>query len=73
MVRTIIESTNSNAAKRLQVMKFVWKVLAAKEFYIFMAIIVYTGLIQVHHRSDYWRKTWPYNFHFPGENVTEPL
>lgn len=37
-------------------MKLVWKVLTAKEFYIFMDIMVYTGVVQVHHRSDYWRK-----------------
>lgn len=54
VVRTIIDNTNSNTAKQVQAgMKFVWKALTAKEFYIFMAIIVYTGLVQVLHRSDY--------------------
>ncbi|XP_039503935.1 piggyBac transposable element-derived protein 4-like [Pimephales promelas] len=71
VVRTIIDNTNSNAAKRIKAgRKFVWKTLTTQEFYIFMAIILYTGLVQVHLRSDYWRKAWPYNFHFPSEKMS---
>lgn len=71
VVNRIIANTNANAAKRKQAgMTFKWEVLTAKDFYTFLAIILFTGLVTVHHRSDYWRKTWPYNFHFPGEKMS---
>uniref|UniRef100_A0A8C2ZV82 PiggyBac transposable element-derived protein domain-containing protein n=2 Tax=Cyclopterus lumpus TaxID=8103 RepID=A0A8C2ZV82_CYCLU len=50
-------------------MKFQWDVLTMKDFYTFLAIIIFTGLVSVHHRSDYWRKTWPYSFQFPGDSM----
>ncbi|XP_068572703.1 piggyBac transposable element-derived protein 4-like [Cebidichthys violaceus] len=31
---------------------------------------MFTGLVTVHHRSDYWRKRWPYNFRFPSDHMT---
>uniref|UniRef100_A0A3Q3A6G3 PiggyBac transposable element-derived protein domain-containing protein n=1 Tax=Kryptolebias marmoratus TaxID=37003 RepID=A0A3Q3A6G3_KRYMA len=49
--------------------KFVWKVLTVRDFYIFMAILIFSSLVSVHHRSDYWRKAWPYNFPFPGNKM----
>ena len=71
VVRTLIDNTNANAVRRLQAgMKFVWKVLTVNDFYIFMAIVIFSGLVKVHHRADYWRRQWPYNFHFPSENMT---
>ncbi|KAM6911587.1 piggyBac transposable element-derived protein 4-like [Lycodopsis pacificus] len=71
VVRKIIENTNANAAKRKKAgMKFSWDVLTVKDFYIFLSIIVFTGLVKVHQRTDYWRKKWPYNFQFPGDVMT---
>lgn len=71
VVNRLIQNTNANAAKRKQAgMSFKWEVLTAKDFYIFLAIILFTGLVTVHHRSDYWRKTWPYNFPFPSEKMS---
>uniref|UniRef100_A0A3Q2ZYM5 PiggyBac transposable element-derived protein domain-containing protein n=1 Tax=Kryptolebias marmoratus TaxID=37003 RepID=A0A3Q2ZYM5_KRYMA len=70
VVRTIIDNTNINAARRLRAgKKFVWKVLTVRDFYIFMAILFFSSLVSVHHRSDYWRKAWPYNFPFPGNKM----
>lgn len=51
-------------------MKFKWEVLTVKDFYVFLSIIIFTGLVTVHHRSDYWRKKWPYNFNFPSDSMT---
>ncbi|XP_026159321.1 piggyBac transposable element-derived protein 4-like [Mastacembelus armatus] len=71
VVRTIIRNTNANAAKRKQAgMKFKWETLTVKDFYTFLAVVIYTGLVTVHHRSDYWRKMWPYNFPFPSEKMS---
>uniref|UniRef100_A0A667YAH4 PiggyBac transposable element-derived protein domain-containing protein n=1 Tax=Myripristis murdjan TaxID=586833 RepID=A0A667YAH4_9TELE len=71
VVRTIIDNTNANAAKRLQAgKKYVWRPLMMPDFYTFMAIIIFSGLVSVHHRADYWKKKWPYNFSFPSDNMT---
>ncbi|KAM9857643.1 piggyBac transposable element-derived protein 4-like [Aulostomus maculatus] len=71
VVRTLIDNTNANAVKRLKAgQMFVWKKLTVKDFYIFMSIIIFSGLVKVHHRSDYWKREWPYNFHFPREKMT---
>ncbi|XP_071393737.1 piggyBac transposable element-derived protein 4-like [Centroberyx affinis] len=71
VVQSVIDNTNANAIKRLQAgRKLVWKVLTVRDFYIFMAIIIFSGLVSVHQRSDYWRREWPYNFRFPSEKMT---
>ena len=71
VVRTIITNTNANAAKRLKAgLKFVWKRLTVSDFYIFLSIIIFTGLVKVHDRGDYWRKEWPYHFRFPANTMS---
>jgi len=64
VVTTIIK--NTNAARRKQSgVKFKWDILNLKDFYIFLSIIVFTGLVTMHERADYWRSIWPYNLQFP--------
>uniref|UniRef100_A0A3Q2W9V5 Laccase domain-containing protein 1-like n=1 Tax=Haplochromis burtoni TaxID=8153 RepID=A0A3Q2W9V5_HAPBU len=71
VVQTIIQNTNANAARRKAAgVKFQWTDLTVKDFYVFLAIIVFTGLVSVHHRADYWKREWPYNFHFPQEYMS---
>ncbi|CAI5670452.1 unnamed protein product [Oreochromis niloticus] len=71
VVQTIIQNTNANAARRKAAgIKFQWTDLTVKDFYIFLAIIVFTGLVSIHHRADYWKREWPYNFHFPQEYMS---
>ncbi|KAL1005037.1 hypothetical protein UPYG_G00053720, partial [Umbra pygmaea] len=71
VLRTIIANTNRNAAKRLQSgLKFTWVPLTMKELYIFLAIVLYSGLVSVHDRGTYWRNDHPYNFRFPGDSMT---
>uniref|UniRef100_A0A672YBL4 PiggyBac transposable element-derived protein domain-containing protein n=2 Tax=Sphaeramia orbicularis TaxID=375764 RepID=A0A672YBL4_9TELE len=70
VVRKIIDNTNANAAKRKEAgLKFKWEALTMKDFYIFLAILIFTSLVTVHHGSDYWRKKWPYNFSFPSDHM----
>ncbi|CAB1323392.1 unnamed protein product [Coregonus sp. 'balchen'] len=42
-----------------------------RDFYIFLAILLYSGLVSVHERGTYWRKEWTYNFRFPGDTMTQ--
>nr|XP_020478401.1 piggyBac transposable element-derived protein 4-like [Monopterus albus] len=71
VVRKIVQNTNANAARRQAAgVVFKWTILTVKDFYTFLAIVIFTGLVTVHHRSDYWRKQWPYNFSFPREKMS---
>ncbi|XP_068580462.1 piggyBac transposable element-derived protein 5-like [Cebidichthys violaceus] len=71
VVQKIIDNTNANAAERRKAgKKFNWEVLTMEDFYTFLAIIIFTGFVTVHHMADYWRKIWPYNFQFPGNSMT---
>nr|XP_033932692.1 piggyBac transposable element-derived protein 4-like [Pseudochaenichthys georgianus] len=71
VVQRLVDNTNANALKRSQAgKKYVWKVLTVRDFYVFLAIIIFSGLVHVHHRSDYWRRKWPYNFQFPADRMS---
>ncbi|KAK5931501.1 hypothetical protein CesoFtcFv8_000216 [Champsocephalus esox] len=71
VVQRLVDNTNANALKRSQAgKKYVWKVLTVTDFYVFLAIIIFSGLVHVHHRSDYWRRKWPYNFQFPADRMS---
>ncbi|XP_033946331.1 squamous cell carcinoma antigen recognized by T-cells 3 isoform X1 [Pseudochaenichthys georgianus] len=71
VVHTLIENTNANALKRFQDgNKYVWKVLTVRDFYIFLTVVIFTGLVHVPHRSDYWSKKSPYDFPFPADKMS---
>ncbi|KAF3850836.1 hypothetical protein F7725_012608 [Dissostichus mawsoni] len=71
VVHTLIDNTNANALKRFQAgNKYVWQVLTVRDFYIFLTIVIFTGLVHVPHRSDYWRKESPYDFPFPADKMS---
>ncbi|XP_055006442.1 piggyBac transposable element-derived protein 4-like [Boleophthalmus pectinirostris] len=70
VVKTIIDNTNLNAQRRkLAGVKYAWEPLDIKDFYIFLAILVYTGLCGVPEQPDYWRKSFPYGNPFPGNTM----
>uniref|UniRef100_A0A8C6M6M7 PiggyBac transposable element-derived protein domain-containing protein n=1 Tax=Nothobranchius furzeri TaxID=105023 RepID=A0A8C6M6M7_NOTFU len=59
-IKTIIKNINAKAEEKKKAgLKFKWKELTVKDFNIFLSIIIFTGLVSVPHRSDYWRKKWP--------------
>lgn len=71
-VNTIIDNTNRNAKKRkeTQQKQYKWTPLTVKDFYIFLAIILYTGLVKMPERPDYWRTSAPYNHPFPANKMS---
>ncbi|XP_028309119.1 piggyBac transposable element-derived protein 4-like isoform X2 [Gouania willdenowi] len=71
VVNTIVKNTNLNAARRLHAgSKYKWKTMTVQDFYSFLSIIIYTGLVACYERSDYWRRAFPYSFPFPGNTMT---
>ncbi|XP_047239376.1 piggyBac transposable element-derived protein 4-like [Girardinichthys multiradiatus] len=67
-IRTIIQNTNMKAKRTIAAgKKFKWIPLTVDNFYIFLSIIIFTGLVQVPSRTDLWRTKWPYNFNFPRQ------
>ncbi|XP_071402545.1 piggyBac transposable element-derived protein 3-like [Centroberyx affinis] len=71
ILKTVVNNTNSNANKRkAEGLHHRWSPLTVQEFYIFLAVIIFSGLVHVQRRADMWRKVWPYNFRFPHEHMT---
>ncbi|XP_048063742.1 mucin-5AC-like [Megalobrama amblycephala] len=65
-VKTIVRNTNSNAEKRAKSgMKFLWVPLTVAEFYSYVAIVVYMGLVKAKSIADYWARKRMYNFPYP--------
>uniref|UniRef100_A0A3B5PV00 PiggyBac transposable element-derived protein domain-containing protein n=1 Tax=Xiphophorus maculatus TaxID=8083 RepID=A0A3B5PV00_XIPMA len=70
-IREIIKNTNENAQRLLAAgKKFKWSPLTVDDFYKFLAIIIFSGLVQVPSKPDFWRTKWPYNFPFPRSCMT---
>uniref|UniRef100_A0A673IN46 PiggyBac transposable element-derived protein domain-containing protein n=1 Tax=Sinocyclocheilus rhinocerous TaxID=307959 RepID=A0A673IN46_9TELE len=65
-VKTIVRNTNSNAEKRVKAgKKFVWVPLTIAEFYSYVALVVYMGLVKAKSIADYWARKRMYNFSYP--------
>lgn len=66
VIKTIIDNTNEHAAQRKESgLRYKWTSVTVPDFYIFLVIVIFSGLVQVHTRSDMWRTQWPYQFLFP--------
>ncbi|RXN32289.1 piggyBac transposable element-derived 4-like protein [Labeo rohita] len=65
-VKTIVRNTNKNAEKRAKAgKKFVWVPLTITEFYSYLALVVYMGLVKAKSIADYWARKRMYNFSYP--------
>lgn len=65
-VKTIVRNTNSNAEKRAKAgSKFLWVPLTVAEFYSYMALVVYMGLVKAKSIADYWAQKRMYSFPYP--------
>ncbi|XP_014829981.1 PREDICTED: piggyBac transposable element-derived protein 4-like isoform X1 [Poecilia mexicana] len=69
-IQQIINNTNKNAERLVSAGKnFKWSPLTEKDFYTFLAIIIFSGLVNVPSKPDLWRTKWPYNFPFPRSSM----
>ncbi|XDV41188.1 hypothetical protein PO909_010094 [Leuciscus waleckii] len=68
-IKTIVRNTNSNAEKRAKAVKMLerstWVPLTVAEFYSYVALVVYMGLVKVKSIADYWAQKRMYNFPYP--------
>ncbi|XP_039546208.1 uncharacterized protein LOC120492126 [Pimephales promelas] len=68
-IKTIVKNTNSNAEKREQAGKKLesttWVPLTIAEFYSYLALVVYMGLVKLKSFADYWAQKQMYNFPYP--------
>lgn len=66
VVKTIVTNTNTFARKRAQAGKrFAWFPLTVQEFYTYIGIIIFTGLIPLKTFNDYWSEEAIYGLPFP--------
>lgn len=67
VVQTVIQNTNKMAQKLKAAGKmFCWKQLTAKEFFQFLSVVIFCGLVRCPSKDDYWRKLPPFSFSFPA-------
>ncbi|XP_057208106.1 mucin-2-like [Triplophysa rosa] len=66
VVQTIVRNTNSYAERRAEAGKTLhWVPLTASEFYSFLALVLYMGLVKVDTLLDYWARKTVYSFPYP--------
>ncbi|XP_043075622.1 uncharacterized protein LOC122324917 [Puntigrus tetrazona] len=71
-VKTIVRNTNSNAEKRVKAgKKFLWAPLTVSEFYSYVALVVYMGLVKTKSIADYWARKRMYNFSYPQSIMSQ--
>ncbi|XP_034004215.1 piggyBac transposable element-derived protein 4-like isoform X2 [Trematomus bernacchii] len=71
VVQRLVDNTNANALKRSRAgKKSAWEELTVREFYIFLALTIVSGLVRLPHVLDYWRKKGPYDFPVPPESMS---
>ncbi|XP_077075605.1 MAGUK p55 subfamily member 5b isoform X2 [Siphateles boraxobius] len=74
-IKTIIRNTNSNAEKRAKAGKKLerstWVPLTVAEFYSYVALVVYMGLVKVKSIADYWTQKRMYNFPYPQSVMSQ--
>ncbi|XP_016298250.1 piggyBac transposable element-derived protein 4-like [Sinocyclocheilus anshuiensis] len=66
VVDTIVKNTNSYAKMRSEAgKKFLWVPMTAKELYLYIALVIYMGLLSTKTIVDYWSGKKIYNLPFP--------
>uniref|UniRef100_A0A8C1IR02 PiggyBac transposable element-derived protein domain-containing protein n=1 Tax=Cyprinus carpio TaxID=7962 RepID=A0A8C1IR02_CYPCA len=71
-VKTIVRNTNSNAEKKVKAGKlFVWVPLTVAEFYSYVALVLYMGLVKAKSIADYWARKQMYNFSYPRSIMSQ--
>ncbi|XP_059354143.1 uncharacterized protein LOC132092088 [Carassius carassius] len=71
-IKTIVRNTNINAERRLKAgKKFVWVPLTVPEFYSYVALVVYMGLVKAESIVDYWARNRMYNFLYPQSIMSQ--
>lgn len=71
VVNTIIKNTNCQAQRQRQAgKKYPWRPLNVKDFFLFLSIIIYMGIVSLPQHDDYWKKGFPYGHPFPANTMT---
>uniref|UniRef100_A0A8C2CBJ6 PiggyBac transposable element-derived protein domain-containing protein n=1 Tax=Cyprinus carpio TaxID=7962 RepID=A0A8C2CBJ6_CYPCA len=71
-VKTIVRNTNSNAEKKVKAGKlFIWVPLTVAEFYSYVALVLYMGLVKAKSIADYWARKQMYNFSYPQSIMSQ--
>ncbi|XP_031427813.1 uncharacterized protein LOC105902382 isoform X2 [Clupea harengus] len=67
-VKTLCHNTNKQAARSIaRGAKYKWVDVGVTEFYKYIGLIFYMGMIKLDHISDYWRRNTIFSILFPGE------
>ncbi|KAJ8390989.1 hypothetical protein AAFF_G00097670 [Aldrovandia affinis] len=66
VVCTVVNNTNANIQRRKEAgLKAPWNPLSSPKFFVFLRVLIFSGLMFVHDRDNMWRMDWPYQLVFP--------
>lgn len=72
VIQTIVRNTNSYAKKKADVSKKLsWVPLTVNEFYSYVALVLYMGLVKADSLMDYWTKKRLYRFSYPRSIMSQ--
>lgn len=70
-IGTIVQNTNTYAEQRKSAgLKLKWTILTVKEFFGFLALVIYMGIVKLPAIVDYWSKRKGFNLEFPRSVMT---
>nr|XP_055042360.1 mucin-2-like [Misgurnus anguillicaudatus] len=72
VIQTIVRNTNSYAKKKADVSKKLsWVPLTVNEFYSYVALVLYMGLVKADSLMNYWTKKRLYRFSYPRSIMSQ--
>ncbi|XP_060779637.1 piggyBac transposable element-derived protein 3-like [Neoarius graeffei] len=70
-VETLCRNTNKQAARNIaRRAKYRWVDVGVAEFYRYLGLVFYMGMLKLGHITDYWRRNNIFSVPFPAEVVT---
>ncbi|XP_066518900.1 piggyBac transposable element-derived protein 4 [Hoplias malabaricus] len=71
VVQTIVQNTNKFAEKSAAAgKKMKWKPVSVNEFYSYISLIIFMGLVKAKRLTDYWSQSLIYKFPYPASVMT---
>ncbi len=66
VLRTLVKHTNAYGAMRQEGKKKPWEDISVKDLKLFIALVIYMGVVKCSTLTDYWKKSDLYSLRYPA-------